>query len=81
MVDTANPTDQFHPYQKPDVVPHKDRELSGVRRLMERARTRVGYDGTSVRRARTWARHHPGQLLGGLAALVIGAGLMSRRNK
>jgi hypothetical protein len=61
MIDNVNPTSQFHPYQPPPDVPHRDRPRS------------------SLSKARTFARKNGGILLGGLAALVIGAGLMRKR--
>ena len=67
MVDNTNPTSQFHPYQPPDAIPHKDAPLAGN-----------GFSDM-IGRARDMARSNPGAILGGLAALAIGAGLLRKR--
>ena len=75
MVDNVNPNTQFHPYQPEKSIPQADRSNAGS--LGSRLRN------TDVRgqlnKARTMARNNSGMVLGGLAALVIGAGLMRRR--
>jgi len=64
MVDNMNPTSQFHPYQPPEV---KKQPLAGN-----------GF-GDLLEKARSTARSNPGALLGGLAAVAIGAGLLRRK--
>jgi hypothetical protein len=39
----------------------------------------IGIDDRSVEKARGFAQKNPGMVLGGLAALAIGMGLMRRR--
>ena len=96
MVDNTNPTNQFHPYQPQDAVPHADAPATGLNGVLER----VGVDaGTidsvrntfnrsvgsfnmngSIGKVRDYARANPAKFLGGLAVAVIGAGLLRRRN-
>lgn len=65
MVDNVNPNSQFHPYQPINDTP-------AVERLKSM--------GTgSLDKFREYARSKPGVVLGGLAALVIGAGLLRKR--
>ena len=64
MIDNSNPTNQFHPYQPERSIPQTGRS-SGLRNSLEKARTA--------------ARNNPSLVLGGLAALAIGAGLMRKR--
>ena len=91
MVDNMNPTNQFHPYQRETSVPVAERPPSGLNGLLNK----VGIDPTSVRsisdqmknvnvtdkvgKARAWAKANPGKVVGGLAALAIGLGLMRGR--
>jgi hypothetical protein len=64
MVDNTNPTNQFHPYQPPeDLIPPPPRK--GFSDLLGKARLA--------------ARQNPGALLGGLAAVAIGIGLLRRK--
>jgi hypothetical protein len=64
MIDNTNPTNQFHPYQPPeDLIPPPARK---------------GFSGLLCK-ARTAARKNPGPLLGGLAAVAIGVGLLRRK--
>lgn len=84
MVDNTNPTNQFHPYQPPEV----EKPLAGngfsdmlskagfgnVGNMLNKANV-----GDVLNKARTTARNNPGALLGGLAALAIGAGLLRKR--
>jgi hypothetical protein len=65
MIDNYNPNNQFHPYQPSEAVPHAERPAGGLNDM--------------IRSARGYAQRKPGAVLGGLAALVIGAGLMRRR--
>jgi hypothetical protein len=64
MVDNVNPNSQFHPYQPMTDTPATERQKS--------------LDALS--KVREYARNKPGVVLGGLAALAIGAGLLRRRS-
>ena len=75
MVDNTNPNSQFHPYQPMDATPVSERPVSGLGSIMKK----IGIDDRSVEKARGFAQKNPGMLLGGLAALAIGMGLMRRR--
>jgi hypothetical protein len=76
MVDNLNPSSQFHPYQPPDATPQSgsSRGLGGILSNLNNVDFRGGLE-----KARTAARKNPAAVLGGLAALAIGAGLMRRR--
>ena len=65
MVDNMNPNSQFHPYQPVHDTPAAERQKSGF--------------GDTLGKVRDYARTNPGVVLGGLAALAIGAGLMRKR--
>jgi hypothetical protein len=91
MVDNMNPTNQFHPYQRETSVPVAERPATGLSAMLNRA----GIDPTSVRsigdqmrnlnvnetvgKARSWAQANPAKVLGGLAAVAIGLGMMRGR--
>jgi hypothetical protein len=87
MVDLQNPTSQFHTYQPPDVAPHPQ-GVTGTWALLKkvglsdsqiesgRLRMEALDVSGSMNRVREYARQNPGKLLAGLAALVIGAGLL-----
>ena len=88
MIDNVNPTNQFHPYHRETSVPVAERPQSGLNGMLNK----VGIDPTSVRsigdqlksmksidRARAYAKANPAKVLGGLAAVAIGLGLMRRR--
>jgi hypothetical protein len=90
MVDNTNPTNQFHPYQPPDAVPHTGSPagLSGMLRRVGIHSDQLSSLGDSlknlnvndsVNKARDYARRNPALLLGGLAAVVIGMGMMRGR--
>ena len=79
MNDRVSPTTQFHPYQAPDSTPVSEREDGAIGSAMKRAGVDPARVQSSIERARTWGRRHPGRLLGGLALAVIGAGLMRGR--
>jgi hypothetical protein len=66
MVDNVNPTSQFHPYQPMDDIPQSERS--------ESAKEPLG-------KLRSYARENPGKVLGGLAAVAIGLGLLRKRSK
>jgi hypothetical protein len=74
VVDNSLPTSQFHPYQPPDATPHSELERGGLGGMLNK----FGID-QNLNKIRDFARQKPGVVLGGLAALVIGAGLMRRR--
>jgi hypothetical protein len=92
MVDTTNPTSQFHPYQPQTATPHADKAnlsttggLGGLLGQLGLDSSKIGALGGSLKgmdlnKARTVARNNGGMVLGGLAALAIGAGLLRRRN-
>jgi hypothetical protein len=91
MVDNMNPTSQFHPYQRETSVPVAERPLTGLDSVLDK----VGIDPTSVRsvrdqmrnlnvndsfgKVRAFAKANPGKMLGGLAALAIGIGMLRGR--
>jgi len=90
MVDNLSPTNQFHPYQPPDVQPQTG-SLGGLGEMLRKVginSDQLGSIGQSMKnvdvrgsfdKARTYARKNPALVLGGLAAAVIGLGLMRRR--
>jgi len=93
MVDTVDPTNQFHPYQPQDAVPHSEKVaqsgLSGILTKLGLDQSRIDAMGGKfqnmdvrgqIEKARVAARKNPGMVLGGLAALVIGAGLLRKRS-
>jgi hypothetical protein len=79
MTDTLSPTTQFHPYTPPDAVPVAERKHGPIRRSL----ARVGIDPDRLvgrtNRATAWARRHPGAIVGGLAAAVVGTALLRSR--
>ena len=92
MVDNVNPTTQFHPYTPPDAIPQSEIEKpTGLESLLSKAgldqskidAMRGNLKNMNVRgqveKARNVAQKNPALVLGGLAALVIGAGLMRKR--
>ena len=85
MVDNVNPTSQFHPYQPQDATPVADRQktggLGGILSGLGIDRSKLGSSmkNLDLSKARTYARNNGGLVLGGLAALAIGAGLMRGR--
>jgi hypothetical protein len=94
MVDNVNPTTQFHPYQPVTDTPQAEARKPGA---LDGVLSRIGLDNNQIEAlngkmrdlhvpeqlesARTWARNNGGLALGGLAAAVIGAGLLSRRSR
>jgi hypothetical protein len=93
MVDNVNPTSQFHPYQPQDSTPQTDSVntggLGGILGKLGLDSSKIGALGGPLRNAnirgglnnvRARAQANPGMVLGGLAALVIGAGLMRKRS-
>lgn len=90
MVDTVNPNTQFHPYQPVDAVPQTGSSnlsstgLGGILGKLGIDQSKIGALGGSLKNVnlsnvRTAAQNNSGLVLGGLAALVIGAGLMRKR--
>ena len=90
MVDNLNPTNQFHPYQPPDVTPQTG-DSSGIAGMLRKVGIHSDQLGSlssslknvnvndSVNKARDYARRNPALVLGGLAAAVIGMGMMRGR--
>ena len=64
MIDNMNPTNQFHPYQRPTDTPVAERQASGL--------------SSSLNKMRGYAKARPGIVLGGLAAAAIGLGMLRR---
>jgi hypothetical protein len=88
MVDNVNPTSQFHPYQPQDAVPQTGKSLTGLGGILNKLginQSKIGAMASNVNvrggldSVRGVARNNGGLVLGGLAALAIGAGLMRRR--
>ena len=84
MVDNTNPTNQFHPYQPTDAVPHSERPKGGLSSILERVgidSSRLGSSSNvTLEKARGYAQRNPGKVLGGLSALVIGLGMLRGRS-
>ena len=94
MVDMTNPTSQFHPYQPQNATPQTGSlghtgGLGGILSKLGIDQSKIGalgskLNGTSLRgglnNVRGMAQKNPGMVLGGLAALAIGAGLMRKRS-
>jgi len=92
MVDNVNPTSQFHPYQPETSTPQSGLSRTGLGGIL----SKVGLDPNTIdaitskaknvdvkgnlNKARGVARNNGGLVLGGLAALAIGAGLMRKRS-
>ena len=91
MVDNVNPTSQFHPYTPETSIPQTGNTslgagtgLSGILSKFGIDQSKIGALGGSLKgmdltKARSMAQSNGGLVLGGLAALVIGAGLMRKR--
>ena len=93
MVDMTNPTSQFHPYQPQNATPQTGNTamsggIGGMLSKLGIDQSKIGawgssLNGTNLRgglnSVRGMAQKNPGMVLGGLAALVIGAGLMRKR--
>ena len=89
MVDNVNPTSQFHPYQPETSVPQTGSPsmggLGGILSKLGIDQSKFGgLKNTNIRGGldsiRAKAQANPGMVLGGLAALAIGAGLMRKRS-
>ena len=87
MVDKMNPTSQFHPYQPQDAVPQSELApqggLGGILSRLGIDQSKInatgGQLGSQLQKVRGMAQKNPSLVLGGLAALAIGAGLLRRR--
>ena len=91
MVDNMNPTSQFHPYQPQDATPQTGSTsgLGGILSKLGIDQSKIGAWGNGlnnvdvrggIEKARGVARNNPGMVLGGLAALAIGMGMMRKRS-
>ena len=94
MVDMTNPNSQFHPYQPQNATPQSENVgnvggLGGILGKLGIDQSKIGalgssLNGTNLRgglnNVRGMAQKNPGMVLGGLAALAIGAGLMRKRS-
>jgi hypothetical protein len=87
MVDNMNPTSQFHPYVPQNATPQTGNPVSsttglgGILNKLGIDQSKIGALGSgSLGNVRTMARNNGGLVLGGLAALAIGAGLMRKRS-
>jgi hypothetical protein len=76
MVDNVNPNSQFHPYQPMNDTPASERQQGGLGSILGKL---GGMRNVNINSIREYARAKPGVVLGGLAALAIGAGLLRRR--
>lgn len=94
MVDNMNPTSQFHPYQPQDAIPQTDivpeSGLGGMLSKLGIDQSKIGALGGNMKNldvrgqlnnVRTMAQKNPNLVLGGLAALAIGVGLLRKRGK
>jgi hypothetical protein len=83
MIDNQIPTNQFHPYQPVEATPQRHATAGGMKGMLEKSGLGSILNDTNVRRtldrARSYARSNSSMVLGGLAAAVIGAGLLSSR--
>lgn len=92
MVDNTNPTSQFHPYLPQDATPQTGNSpasgLGGILSKLGIDQSKIGALGGSMKNVdvrghlnnvRGMAQRNPNLVLGGLAALAIGAGLLRRR--
>jgi hypothetical protein len=77
MVDNLNPTNQFHPYQPVNDIPNADREQGGLGGMMNKMGSMDMNE--TLGKLRSYAQANPGKVLAGLAAVVIGLGLLRRR--
>lgn len=87
MVDNMNPNSQFHPYQPMSETPAIERQQGGLNGILGGILGKLGGLGGlskvnmngSLGKVREYARANPSVVLGGLAALAIGAGLLRKR--
>ncbi len=83
MVDNLNPTSQFHPYVPVKDTPQSEVQRTGLGGILDKISSMSR--GTDVRggvdKVRSYAQKNPGAVLGGLAAAVIGLGMLRGRGK
>ena len=77
MVDNINPNSQFHPYQPMTSMPNGEKTATGLSSMLDSMKNVDMRQ--SVDKVRGMAQKNPAMVLGGLAALAIGMGLMRRR--
>ena len=70
MVDNVNPNSQFHPYQPMTETPVSEKLTGGLKGMLNNAQG-------SMQKLNA---KNPALILGGLAALAIGMGLMRKRS-
>lgn len=87
MVDNTNPNTQFHPYIPADAIPQTGKPvnqttgLGGILGKLGIDSSKFGaLGGANLNKVRGVAQNNGSLVLGGLAALAIGAGLMRRRS-
>ena len=96
MVDNTNPTSQFHPYNPMNDTPQTGSLPSSTSGGLGGILGKLGIDPSKfgglggalnnpnlrggLNNVRAKAQANPGLVLGGLAALAIGAGLMRKRS-
>ena len=92
MVDNLNPTNQFHPYQPPEITSPSTQTQGGLSGMLNKLGLNTGSLGSlgdtlrnvgsnaTVTKARDYARGNGAMVLGGLAAAVIGAGMLRKRS-
>lgn len=83
MVDNSNPTNQFHPYVPVKDTPHSEMPRTGLNGILDKISGMSGNPNLrgGVDKARSYAQKNPGAVLGGLAAVVIGLGMLRGRGK
>ena len=84
MVDNMNPTNQFHPYQPTSATPQSEAPRGGLGGILDKITNSTGsLRNVNVRSGvdsvRGYAQKNPSAVLGGLAALAIGLGMMRGR--
>ena len=87
MVDNLNPNSQFHPYEPMNATPQSDVTSGGLSGMLKKIGINDQMLGNmknvdvrqSVEKARGYAQKNPSAVLGGLAALAIGLGMMRGR--
>ena len=91
MVDNLNPSNQFHPYLPVTDTPNSEKPAGGLSSILKRVGINpdtINSMGSSmkntnmsgsVEKVRGYAQKNPGAVLGGLAAVVIGLGMLRGR--
>lgn len=86
MVDNTNPNTQFHPYIPADAIPQTGQPvnstgLGGLLGKLGIDSSKIGaLGGANLNKVRGVAQNNGSLVLGGLAALAIGAGLLRKRS-